>query len=42
MSKLTINSITIVDYENQLANKFEFGPDSNLITSEDNGVGKSS
>lgn len=42
MSKLTINSITIVDYQNQRANKFEFSPGSNLVISEDNGVGKSS
>lgn len=42
MNKLVINSITIVDYQNEVANKFNFSSKSNFITSIDNGVGKSS
>lgn len=42
MSKLLINEIVIVDYENKRANHFCFSEKSNLIVSSKNGQGKSS
>lgn len=42
MSKMTIKSLLIVDYENEKANKFVFSDSANLIVSSTNGEGKSS
>ena len=42
MNKLIICKISIVDYENAVANSFKFSESSNLIVSEQNGQGKSS
>lgn len=42
MKELIVKSISIVDYKNQAANKFEFSKRANLITSDENEVGKSS
>lgn len=42
MNQLIICKISIVDYENEVANSFEFSEGSNLIVSEQNGQGKSS
>ncbi|WP_373760555.1 endonuclease [Streptococcus ferus] len=42
MSRLTIKSLLIVDYENEKANKFDFSDSANLIVSSTNGEGKSS
>ncbi|UTC12457.1 endonuclease [Latilactobacillus curvatus] len=42
MSRLVIKSIVIVDHLNKLANKFNFSEKSNIITSQENEVGKSS
>ena len=42
MSKLIVNSLTIIDSFKEVANKFEFDKDSNLIVSDNNSVGKSS
>lgn len=42
MSKMTIKSLLIADYENEKANKFVFSDSANLIVSSTNGEGKSS
>lgn len=42
MSNLIVNKISIVDYENKVANTFDFSPKANLIISKSNGQGKSS
>jgi conserved hypothetical protein len=42
MNQLIIRKISIVDYENEVANSFEFSERNNLIVSEQNGQGKSS
>lgn len=42
MNQLIICKISIVDYENKVANSFDFSKGSNLIVSEQNGQGKSS
>ncbi|RSI68599.1 Chromosome partition protein Smc [Streptococcus oralis] len=42
MSKMTIKSLLIADYENEKANKFVFSNSANLIVSSTNGEGKSS
>lgn len=42
MSRLVIKSIVIVDQINERANKFNFSDKSNIITSQENEVGKSS
>lgn len=42
MSKMTIKSLLIADYENEKANKFVFSDSANLIVSGTNGEGKSS
>lgn len=42
MSRMTIKSLLIADYENEKANKFVFSDSANLIVSSTNGEGKSS
>ncbi|MDR0950856.1 MAG: hypothetical protein LBM13_04430 [Candidatus Ancillula sp.] len=42
MKKLTVDSIIIVDTKNKCANMYSFGEQSNLITSTNNTIGKSS
>lgn len=42
MSRMTIKSLLIADYENEKANKFVFSDSANLIVSNTNGEGKSS
>ena len=42
MSKLIINSILVVDYRSEKANKFSFSDSANLLVSSTNGEGKSS
>lgn len=42
MSRMTIKSLLIADYENEKANKFVFSDSVNLIVSSTNGEGKSS